>query len=63
MSKRSDSSLADTMNKLVEATGAEGVAMPSAMQAVNNQAQMITGEQNDMSAMTNEQLMEVVRNG
>ena len=55
--------MADTMNKLVEATGAEGVAMPSAMQAVNNQAQMITGEQNDMSAMTNEQLMEVVRNG
>ena len=55
--------MADTMNKLVEATGSEGIAGPSTMQAVANQAQMITGEQNDMSAMTNEQLMEVVRNG
>ncbi len=55
--------MADTMNKLVEATGSEGIAGPNTMQAVANQAQMITGEQNDMSAMTNEQLMEVVRNG
>jgi hypothetical protein len=55
--------MADTMNKLVEATGSEGIAGPSTMQAVANQAQMITGEQNDMGAMTNEQLMEVVRNG
>ena len=55
--------MADTMNKLVEATGSEGIAGPNTMQAVANQAQMITGEQNDMGAMTNEQLMEVVRNG
>ena len=55
--------MADTMNKLIEATGSEGIAGPNTMEAVANQAQMITSEQNDMSAMTNEQLMEVVRNG
>jgi hypothetical protein len=55
---------ADTMNKLREAMGLEQIASPEGMEAFQSQAGIIGDQQEKMMGdYSNEELMEIVRNG